>query len=127
MPTPFSPETHTSDPQPEVIERWIEAINLSSDAAFRSAIAPYVDLQAFVQFVAIETFLGDDDGVLGNWGMNNFYSFRPEKTTQFTLLPWDKSDAFIAGYTSSIWHNISDNPPEHKNRLMMRALAYPDV
>jgi spore coat protein CotH len=127
VPTPFSPETHTSDPQPEVIERWIEAINLSSDAAFRSAIAPYVDLQAFVQFVAIETFLGDDDGVLGNWGMNNFYSYRPENTTQFGLLPWDKSDAFIAGYTPSIWHNISDNPPEHKNRLMMRALAYPDV
>ena len=86
VPTPFSPETHTSDPQSEVIERWIEAINLSSDAAFRSAIAPYVDLQAFVQFVAIETFLGDDDGVLGNWGMNNFYSYRPENTTQFGLL-----------------------------------------
>jgi spore coat protein CotH len=127
VPTPFSPETHTSNPRPEVVEQWVEAINLSSDAAFRSAIAPYVDLEAFVQFVAIETFLGDDDGVLGNWGMDNFYSYRLENATQFTLLPWDKSDAFIAGYTPSIWHNIVDNPPEQKNRLMTRALSYSDI
>jgi spore coat protein CotH len=127
VPTPFSPETRSSDPQPEVIARWIDAINESSDAAFRDAIAPYVDLPAFVRFVAIEAFLADDDGVLGNWGMNNFYSYRRQDQSRFTLLPWDKSDAFIVGPDASVWHNIADVPPAQQNRLMMRALALPDV
>ena len=127
VPTPFSPETHSSDPQPEVIARWIDAINQSSDAAFRDAVAPYIDLPAFVRFVSIEAFLADDDGVLGNWGMNNFYSYRRQDQSRFTLLPWDKSDAFIVGPDASVWHNISDVPPAQQNRLMMRALALPDV
>ncbi len=127
VPTPFSPETRSSDPQPETIERWVEAINLSSDAAFRTAIAPYIDLKAFVRFVAVEAFIADDDGVLGNWGMDNFYMYRRQDKTLFTLLPWDKSDAFSVGPEASVWHNILDVPPAVQNRLMARALALPDV
>jgi spore coat protein H len=127
VPTPFSPETHKSDPQPEVIARWVEAVNQSSDAAFRDAVAPYLDLSAFVRFVAVEAFIADDDGVLGNWGMNNFYSYRRQDQSRFTLLPWDKSDAFIVGPDASVWHNINDVPPSLQNRLMARALALSDV
>jgi hypothetical protein len=127
VPTPFSPETHASDPHAEVIAQWVEAINQSSDAAFRDAVAPYLDLPSFIRFVAIEAFIADDDGVLGNWGMNNFYSYRREDQSRFTLLPWDKSDAFIVGPEASVWHNIMDVPPPQQNRLVARALALSDV
>lgn len=127
VPVPFSPETHSSDAQPEIIAAWIEAINRSSDAGFRDAVAPYVDLATFVRFVAVEEFLADDDGVLGNWGMDNFYSYRPQNGARFTLLPWDKSDAFIVGPEASVWHNITDVPAAQQNRLMARALALPDI
>jgi spore coat protein CotH len=127
VPTPFSPETHSSDPQSEVIARWVEAINQSSDPNFRTAVEPFIDVKAFVRFVAVENFIADDDGVLGNWGMDNFYMYRRQDKTLFTLLPWDKSDAFGVGPDASVWHNILDVPPAQQNRLMARALALPDV
>jgi spore coat protein CotH len=127
VPVPFTPETREGDPRADVIAQWVGAINRSTDAGFRTDIARYVELQAFVRFVAVEAFLGDDDGVLGNWGMNNFYSYRPEETTRFTLIPWDKSNAFMSGHTASIWHNLVDVPPAQRNRLMTRALASADI
>ena len=72
VPVPFTPETKSSDPRPEVIVDWVTAVTRTSEAAFRSVMAGYTDLTRFLRHVAIEAYLGDDDGVLGNWGMNNF-------------------------------------------------------
>jgi len=127
VPVPFAPETHDSDPRPEFIEQLAGAVNLTSDAVFRTVMARYMDLPAILRFIALEAFLGDDDGFLGNWGMNNFYTYRFDNTTRFTIIPWDKSDAFLAGYTPSIWHNITDVPPAQRNRLMARALGHDDL
>ena len=60
-------------------------------------LAPYLDLEAFVRHVAVEAFLAEIDGVLGDWGMNNFYLYRFERTTRSTLIPWDKSESFKGG------------------------------
>src|SRR5262249_35814357 len=45
----------------------------------------------------------------------------------FTLIAWDKSEAFKGGPQHSIFHNINDVPPELRNRLMTRVLRYPDL
>ena len=127
VPVPFTPETKSSDPRPEVIVNWATAVTRTSDAAFRSVMAGYTDLSRFLRHVAIEAYLGDDDGVLGNWGMNNFYTYRFPGTTQFIILPWDKSDAFAAGPYGSTWHNITDVAPDQQNRLVSRALRYTDL
>ena len=87
MPIPFKPENHKSDPQPEVIEQVVWTINETSDAVFRTAIAEYIDLPKFIRFVAIENFIADNDGFLGDWGMNNFYWYRFVSTNRFTFLP----------------------------------------
>ena len=42
-------------------------------------------------------FLADQDGILGEWGMNNFFMYRPEFSNQFRLIVWDKSQAFVMG------------------------------
>jgi hypothetical protein len=43
------------------------------------------------------------------------------------MIPWDKSEAYAAGPESSVFHNITDLAPAQVNRLVSRALAFPDL
>jgi hypothetical protein len=126
VPHPFKPETHETDPQPQPIADMIRVVAESGDAVFRSAIAEYLDLAALVKHVAIEMFLNEGDGVLGNFGMNNFYLYRPSNGHLHVLIPWDKSDTMSDG-ASWIFHNVDDVPSDIQNRLMARAIAFPDL
>jgi spore coat protein CotH len=126
VPLPFKPETHENNARPEVIAGMVKAIN-TSGAAFRGAVAGFIDLAQFIRYVAAEVFLADQDGFLGNWGMNNFFMYRPPAANQFRLIVWDKSQAFVDGPGYSIWHNITDVPEVNRNRLMARALEYGDL
>ena len=127
VPLPFKPETHEDSSQPEFVAQLVQAVNQSSDSAFRSTVGAYLDLQKFLRHVAVEVFVGDYDGFLGNYGINNFYFYRFDNQKTFMFIPWDKSEAFKAGPTSSVFHNISDVPDSLKNRLMTRVLSYPDL
>jgi hypothetical protein len=127
VPVLFKPETHETDPRPEVIERLAWTINETSDAVFRQSIAEYLDLSRFVRHVAVEMFVADNDAILGNWGMNNFYFYRFVNRNLFTFVAWDRSEAFKSGASFSVFHNINDAPMDERNRLMIRALTYPDL
>ena len=54
-------------------------------------MAEFIDLAQFIRHVATEVFVADQDGFLGDWGMNNFYFYRPPISNQFRLIVWDKS------------------------------------
>ena len=128
VPLPFKPETHETDPRPEFIVQLVQAINQTGDAAFRTVIAEYLDLKKFVQHVAVENFVADNDGFLSDYGgMNNYYFYRFQDKKLFTFIAWDKSEAFKSGYKYSILHNITNGPHANQNRLMTRALSYPDL
>ncbi|HEY3044610.1 MAG TPA: hypothetical protein VGJ39_11320, partial [Vicinamibacterales bacterium] len=45
----------------------------------------------------------------------------------FTVIPWDKSEAFKGGINYGILHNIADVPSWRQNQLMKRALRYQDL
>jgi hypothetical protein len=127
VPLPFKPETHEDDPKPEFIERLVWTINETNPAIFRAAIAEFIDVTRFIRHVAVEMFLADNDGFLGDYGMNNFYLHRFENRNLFTFIAWDKSEAFKSGSSYSILHNISDVPSSQQNRLMRRVVSYPDL
>jgi hypothetical protein len=127
VPLPFKPETHEDDPRPEFIEQLMWTINETSEAVLRTAIAEYLDLRKFIRHVAVESFLADIDGFLGDWGTNNFYLYRFEGKKLFTVIPWDKSEAFKGGINYGILHNIADVPSWRQNQLMKRALGYRDL
>lgn len=126
VPRPFKPETHDGNPRPDVIQRLVAAIN-SPGAAFRQVIDDFIDLSTFVRVVAAEVFLGEKDGILGEWGMNNFYLYRESASTRFTIVPWDKSQTFPDGPHDSIWRDITGRPAESRNRLMERILEHADL
>lgn len=125
VPLPFKPETHEDDPRPEYVVRWVEAVNRSSEATFVQQVSEFVDLDQLVRHVAVEVFLGDYDGFIGNWGVNNLYAYRAGGQSRFVLFPWDKSEAFKASPDSSIFHNLVDVPDAQRNRLVGRLLSHP--
>ena len=36
----------------------------------------------------------DHDGLAGDWGVNNFYLYRPADSERFRFIPWDKDVNF---------------------------------
>ncbi len=127
VPLPFKPETQESDPQGEYIAQLVQTANQASATTFQTAVGEYLNLQKFLRHVAVEVFVGDYDGFIGNYGMNNFYLYRFNNQKLFTLIAWDKSEGFQAGPTSSIFHNINDVPDAQLNRLVTRALSFGDL
>jgi hypothetical protein len=47
-----------------------------------------------MRYVAVQNFLAEADGVLGTWGLNNFYLYRLENSTQHVLIAWDADVTF---------------------------------
>ncbi len=127
VPSPFKPETNETDPQPAPLVDMIRTVTEASAAVFRDQIASFIDLQALLKHVAIEMFLAEGDGFVGAWGMNNFYIYRPQNSTTFKIIPWDKSETFKDGPGYPIFHNIYDVAESIRNRIVNRALTYPDL
>ncbi len=126
-PLPFQPETHETDPDPKPLEAMIRVINQATDSEFPTRIAEYLDLKYLMTYIAIENFLAELDGFLGEWGMNNYYLYRFEKKNLSTIIPWDRSLSFSNYFTHGIWHNISNVSADKQNVLVRRALAIPEL
>jgi hypothetical protein len=119
-PIPFKPENHFIDPDPAAIEAMVRNINQASDSQFQSTVSQYVDLNAFVREIAAENFVSEQDGIIGNYGLNNFYLYRFENALRSTFMAWDKSNAFWA-IDWPVLHNVNTNV------LSRRALAVPEL
>ena len=107
----FEPKTHERDSMASLyrpIRELAWAVSESPDSMFVSSLNEYLDLRTFFTYIAVENFLADRDGVLGDWGMNNFYLYRFEGKTQSQLLPWDKDSSFWA-VDYGIWTNLEAN------------------
>jgi spore coat protein CotH len=117
-PLPLKPENHLIDQNAGPIERMIRAINDSPiaqmigtisnapDAQFSSAIAQYIDVNALFRELAAENFVAEQDGIIGDYGLNNFYLYRFENTPRSIFIPWDKSNAFWSA-DWNIFHNFT--------------------
>jgi spore coat protein CotH len=116
---PFEPKTNESSFDAASLIETVRVANEASDEEFPAAIAKYVDAKAFVRYLAAETFVGDIDGFLGDWGMNNFYLYRHPGATIFTLIAWDK-DVTFRDAERDIWQGVDQNV------LARRILAIPE-
>jgi len=123
-PKPFKPSTHEKDPDAKPLEAMIKIVNETPDGDFQKKMGDYMDLNMFMRYVGVENFLGETDGMLGDWAINNFYLYRLERSTRSILFPWDRSQSFTGGPGFSIWHNIFDIPAQSRNRLMDRSVKF---
>jgi spore coat protein CotH len=120
----FEPRTHLLDADTTLytpIQQLFKEVNGPDDAVWRQRVEQYIDLNQFMTHVAIETFVADNDAILGAFGMNNFYLYRFQGTTRHRLFVWDKDNAF-----QFIGSPIPTQATE-ANVLFRRAMAQPDL
>jgi spore coat protein CotH len=93
----FDPKTHETESDEmkwRSIEELVRTINELPADRLLQELDPKLDLRALVRYVAVQNFVGQNDGFLGYDGMNNFYFYRKEDSTQHVFLPWDEDNAF---------------------------------
>jgi spore coat protein H len=95
-------------------------INRPDDGGWRENVERLLDVPAFLMHIAVEQFVSEADGLLGNWAMNNFYLYRPADSVRHQILPWDRDGSFQV-IDSSIMIRTSDN------LLFQRLMAYDDL
>ena len=94
----FEPRTHVLDADTTLytpIQQLFREANGPDDAVWRSRVEQYLDLNSFMVHVGIEQFMAGNDGILGAFGMNNFYLYRFQGSQKHRLFVWDQDNAFI--------------------------------
>jgi spore coat protein CotH len=80
------------------IDDMIRTINEVSDSDFEAEVGKYLYLPVFMRHLAVERFVDDRDGFLGDWGPNNIFLYRFEGGTLSAVIPWDKDFTFYDLY-----------------------------
>ena len=101
------------------IQEMVREINGPDDAVWRERVEEYIDLNQFMAHAAVESFIAENDGLLGYAGMNNFYLYRNQGTKKHRVFTWDKDNAFIdkAGPIAATDSNV----------LFRRAMGHADL
>ena len=115
-PLPLKPENNFIYLDASPIEAMVRTINEAPDAQFSAALSQYIDLNALFRELAAENFVAEQDGIIGDYALNNFFLYRFQNTLRSIFLPWDKSNAFWT-IDREIFHNFTTNV------LTRRALA----
>ena len=116
----FDATTHESDTDEKKyrrVQELITLVNQTSEADFESVIGPRFDLPGFIRFVAAQAFLGETDGFLGSFGINNFYLYRLENQEKHVLIAWDTDNTF--------WGTNFRIAPDDTNVLMQKLMRIP--
>ena len=120
----FSAKTHETKSDEELyrpIEALIRLINDTPSSSLVEALGPHLDLPGLVRYLAVENFLGENDGFLGEWGVNNFYLYRLENKQQHVFIAWDDDLTFWGGPTYDLL-SFHDS-----NVLMRKIMEVPDL
>jgi spore coat protein CotH len=99
----FSPRTNVGEPDDVGINELVDVINHGSVLD----IGEKLDLEWTLQYLAVENAIAEIDGVVGDWGVNNFYICEGGDG-RFRFIPWDMEAGF-RNADHSIWNNAGDN------------------
>ena len=117
----FKPKTHENASVFELydpIQQFVRVVNETREEELEQALAPFLDLDRFLTFIALENYLAEWDGFAGDLGMANFYWYRHAGTLRSELLPWDQDNTFTS-LDFPPWYNL------HLNVLTRKIWAEP--
>lgn len=116
----FDATTHESKSDEDKyrkIQELITLANTTPEDRFDEVIGPRFDLPGFIRFVAAQAYVGETDGFLGAFGINNFYLYRLENDVKHVLIAWDDDNAF--------WGPAFPILPPTDNVLMSKLMRIP--
>lgn len=125
VPHPFKPETNEDHPDAQAIADMVRAISNTPTDTFLAVVDQYLDLEGWIRQAAIENYLAESDGLVGDAGMNNFYLYELEGQKRHVWLAWDKSETFKSGPGYSVVRNFGDVEKPFRNRLQERLWEFP--
>ncbi len=110
VPSPFQPQTHETSLDPSGLLTLIETINLSTDGEFADAVGRHLDWAELLDYLAVEAALDEEDGLTGDWSLNNFYLYQPLPVGSgpIRFVPWDK-DWTLHGTERHVFANHEGN------------------
>jgi spore coat protein CotH len=118
----FEATTHESKSAEEKyrpIENLVRLVNETPVDRFKAEVGAKLDLAQVVRFVAAQVFLGEIDGFLGGFGINNLYLYRLENSDVHVFIAWDADNTF--------YHpEYPTNSGIRENVLINKLLAIPE-
>jgi spore coat protein CotH len=117
----FEAKTHDSKSDEQkyrTVQELITLANQTPEDRYNDVIGPIFDLPGFIRFVAAQAFVGETDGFLGAYGVNNFYLYRLENSQKHVLIAWDDDNAF--------WGPTFPVKPPEDNVLMGKLMRIPE-
>lgn len=118
----FDPKTHESEsdePLYRPIEELVRLVNETRQDRLPEVIGDRFDLPGFIRYVAAQNFVGETDGFLGAWGVNNFYLYRLEDQARHVLIAWDADSTFWGP-------SFPTNDGHDANILMAKLMRVPE-
>ena len=92
----FEPETNEDTLDASALVQFVRTANSAPAEGFAAAIAPYLDVDRFLTYLAVENAMAEQDGFLGLQGMNNFYVYQFTGQSRFQFIPWDHDTSFVS-------------------------------
>lgn len=116
----------TRDEARRVID-FVRLVNRGSDEQFRQEIASYLDVDAFLRFLAVTSMVANLDSFF-NLG-HNYYLYLDPTSNKFAFIPWD-FDLSFAGFPMTPPEQQVEmsltHPYAGENKLAERLLAMKD-
>ncbi len=108
---------------------FVRFLDSAEDAQFQAEVTEYVDVDAYLRFLALEALLSNLDSPLMT--SQNYYLYLHPKTRRFVWVPWDLNEPFggfgPAGNATEQANLSLDQPFTRVNRFAGRMLQKPGV
>lgn len=121
----FRPENSPSDDQKQRLISFTKLISNASDVDFKSEIEEYLDMDAFLKFIAANALLANLDSYLA-FGHNYFLYLNPTNN-KFVFIPWDLDLSLAAwpgvGTPEQLVKLSIHHPHAGENKLIDRIFA----
>ena len=92
----FDQEAGNDNADLEPLIDFLQFVNESDDATFADDLVEYLDVDAFVTYLAMQEVVQNFDDIDGPG--NNSYLYYDPATGTFTVVPWDHNLAFGVGF-----------------------------
>ncbi len=125
----YVPKTDATPEQQQHYMEFSELIHTADDETFSAKVEEYLDVDQFLNFLAVNALLSNLDSFLG--GSQNYYAYLEPDSNRIQMIPWDMDHslgAFLLLGTPEDRRNLSIEHPQigEDHTIIARLLNIPD-